>query len=159
MLMNPRHPYTIGQPGPELEPPNRRSTAPPKPKTETKNGTNPCRRSVRRASLLPGFALAQSMRVFYAERKCMDTNPATGQTDKPPKLSAGAYVLCGWPLLLVAIGGAIGGGLGGAAFGVNLKIYKSNLPTAAKIVLNLFTGFAAIGLWFAIAAALLAARK
>jgi hypothetical protein len=92
------------------------------------------------------------------KEKSMDTDSATDQTEKPAKLPGAAYVLCGWPLLLVAIGGAIGGGLGGAAFGVNLKIYKSNLPTAAKIVLNLLTGFAAIGIWLA-AAAIVAARK
>ncbi len=93
------------------------------------------------------------------ESEYMDTNSATSQTDKPAKLPAGAYVLCGWPLFLVAIGGAIGGGLGGAAFVINLKIYKSNLPTAAKVALNLFTGFAAIGIWLAAVAAIVAARK
>ena len=61
------------------------------------------------------------------------------------KLPASAHVMCGWPLLLVAIGGAIGGGLGGAAYGINIAIYKSKLPVAAKILLNLVTGAAAIG--------------
>ncbi len=43
--------------------------------------------------------------------------PTSSQKAKLPPL---AYLMCGWPLLLVAIGGAIGGCLGGAAFGVNL---------------------------------------
>lgn len=70
------------------------------------------------------------------------------------KMPAVAHMLCGWPLLLVAIGGAIGGGLGGAAYGINVGIYKSNLPIPAKIVLNILVGSAAIGIWFYIAMAL-----
>jgi hypothetical protein len=58
-----------------------------------------------------------------------------------------AYVMCGWPLVLVFIGGALGGALGGAAFWTNTKIYKSNLPIPAKIVLNLLAGIAAFLLW------------
>ena len=58
-----------------------------------------------------------------------------------------AYIICGWPLVLVIIGGAIGGLLGGAAFGINLKIYKSSLPIAAKIIFNILTGAAAYILW------------
>ena len=67
--------------------------------------------------------------------------------------------MCGWPLLLVAIGGAIGGGLGGAAYGINIAIYKSKLPVSAKILLNLATGAAAIGIWAAIGVAIQSARK
>ncbi len=66
----------------------------------------------------------------------MDENPyrTPEQTSQPavpkqqPKLPASAHVLCGWPLLLVLIGGAIGGGLGGAAYAINIGIYKSSLP-------------------------------
>jgi hypothetical protein len=64
------------------------------------------------------------------------------------------YLICGWPLALVAIGGAIGGALGGAAFGVNLAIWKSPMPLPVKIVLNPIVGFAAIGIWLAIAFAI-----
>lgn len=74
------------------------------------------------------------------------------------KLPPWAYAICGWPLLLVAIGGAIGGGLGGAAFGINVAIYKSSMPIAAKCLLNLLTGLAAVGIWFAIALAIQSAR-
>jgi hypothetical protein len=73
-------------------------------------------------------------------------------TEEKPKLPISAHLMCGWPLILVFLGGAIGGGLGGAAYGVNMAIYKSNLPTAAKIALNLITGTAAIILWIMIAA-------
>lgn len=82
----------------------------------------------------------------------------------PPKsftgqLPVSAQFMCGWPLLLVAIGGAIGGGLGGGAYLVNVIIYKSNLPKVAKVVLNVLTGLAAIGIWLAIGAAIELARK
>jgi len=67
--------------------------------------------------------------------------------------------MCGWPLLLVAFGGAIGGGLGGAAYGLNTVIYKSELPLAAEVLLNLLTGGAAIGIWMLAALAIQSARK
>lgn len=76
------------------------------------------------------------------------------QASAEAKLPTIAYVLCGWPLLLVAIGGAIGGGLGGAAFAVNLGIYKSSMPLALKVVLNIVTGLAAVAIWFGIALAI-----
>ena len=63
------------------------------------------------------------------------------------KLSTAAQLLCAWPLILVVLGGAIGGGLGGLAWGINVKIYKSRLPRAAKIASNLGVGAAAICLW------------
>ncbi len=60
------------------------------------------------------------------------------------------YLMCGWPLLLVLIGGAIGGLLAALAFSINLKIYKSDLPNIAKIILNILTGFMALILCFMI---------
>jgi hypothetical protein len=80
-------------------------------------------------------------------------NPAPTSSQKA-KLPPLAYVLCGWPLLLVAIGGAIGGCLGGAAFGVNVVIYRSKLPTPLKVVLNVAAGLVAIGIWFVIVVAI-----
>jgi len=75
------------------------------------------------------------------------------QEDSSPqkeKLPASAHVLCGWPLLLVAIGGAIGGGLGGAAYGINVTIYKSKMPVILKIILNLSMGSAAVAIWLSV---------
>lgn len=97
----------------------------------------------------------------------MDENPYktpehVSPPDKPkqqPKLPAGAHVMCGWPLLLVFIGGAIGGGLGGAAYAINIGIYKSSLPAPAKVVLNLVVGIAAFAIWLGIAVAIHAARS
>ncbi len=76
-----------------------------------------------------------------------------------PKLQASVHFMCGWPLLLVAVGGAIGGGLGGAAYGINLAIYKSKLPAVAKVLLNIVVGVGAIGIWFAIAMAIQSGRR
>lgn len=59
-----------------------------------------------------------------------------------------AHILSGWPLILIFIGGAIGGALGGGAYAINLSIYKSSLPTAVKVILNLIVGIAAVAIWF-----------
>ena len=85
------------------------------------------------------------------QQPAKDSNPDVKSQNKVP---GSAHVMCGWPLLLVAIGGAIGGALGGVAYGINVAIYKSKLPVAAKVLLNLLTGFVAIGLWAAIAVAI-----
>lgn len=66
-------------------------------------------------------------------------------------LSTSAYLMCGWPFILVFVGGAIGGGLGALAYFINLKIYKSNLSNAYKIILNILTGITAMILWYLIA--------
>ena len=84
----------------------------------------------------------------------MDKPIPTDEKTDEEKLPVMAHVMCGWPLLLVTIGGAIGGGLGGAAYGINAAIYKSQMPVAVKILLNIVTGFAAIAIWYAIALAL-----
>ncbi len=73
----------------------------------------------------------------------MQQQPTTQQsaqeknTPTKEKLPTVAHILCGWPLILIAIGGAIGGGLGGLAYGINIGIYKSKMPLIVKIALNL----------------------
>jgi hypothetical protein len=84
---------------------------------------------------------------------------ASARAGAKTKLPASAHVLCGWPLVRVAIGGAIGGGLAGVAYAINVGIYKSGLPVPAKVVLNILTGLAAVGIWFAIAMAIQLARR
>ena len=75
-------------------------------------------------------------------------NESIGTTkEESQKLSTIVHVMCGWPLALVFIGGAIGGGLGGIAYGINMVIYKSRMPVAAKVVLNILTGTAAFITW------------
>ncbi|RKG38450.1 hypothetical protein [Acinetobacter rongchengensis] len=66
-------------------------------------------------------------------------------------LSTSAYLMCGWPFILVFVGGAIGGGLGALAYFINLKIYKSNLSNMYKVILNILTGMTAMILWYLIA--------
>ncbi len=85
------------------------------------------------------------------------TNP--NENTAKEKLPALAHVMCGWPLILVGIGGAVGGGLGGAAYGINVAIYKSSLPAVAKVALNILTGIAAFVLWLGIAVAIQSARR
>ncbi len=87
------------------------------------------------------------------------TSSGDAAAPKSSKLPLGAHVLCGWPLLLAAVGGALGGGLGGAAYVINIAIYKSTLPVPVKAVLNIVTGIAAIAIWFAIALAIHSARS
>ena len=70
------------------------------------------------------------------------------------QLSPLEHMLCGWPLILVFLGGAIGGLLGGIAYGANVAIYKANIPSPVKFVLNPVIGFSAIGLWLVIAKAI-----
>lgn len=79
--------------------------------------------------------------------------PPPAQPSKPQgnAIPIWVYLICGWPLALVAVGGMIGGACGGAAFGVNLSIWKSTLPLAAKIILIPIVGLTAIGLWLAFA--------
>ena len=72
-------------------------------------------------------------------------------TQKKDRLPIGIHLLCGWPLLLIFVGGAIGGGLGGAAYAINVSIYKSELSAKTKALLIAVTGMAAIGIWFWIA--------
>ena len=84
---------------------------------------------------------------------------STNQESRSPasnnaKLSVGAHVVSGWPLLLVPIGGAIGGGLGGAAYAINISIYRSKLSAPAKVALNIGVGLAAIGIWLLAAIAI-----
>jgi len=85
--------------------------------------------------------------------------PQTGGKPASAKLFVWVHVVCGWPLIMIAFGGAIGGGLGGVAYGVNLYIYKSRLPLAAKVALILVTGLAAIFLWATIASAIHSRRR
>ncbi len=91
------------------------------------------------------------MEEYFQESAQTDKSAKTATKEKMPVIG---HILCGWPLLLVAIGGAIGGGLGGAAYAINVGIYKSNLPIPVKVVLNIIAGLAAIVIWYSIAMAI-----
>ena len=81
-------------------------------------------------------------------------NGTKASPEAKAKLTPIAHVMCGWPLLLVAIGGALGGGLGFAAYVINRAIYRSKLPVPAKVVLNILVGLSAIGIWMVIGVAI-----
>lgn len=72
----------------------------------------------------------------------------------PFRMPIQGHLLCGWPLLLVVIGGAIGGGLGGMAYAINGTVYKSDLSIPVKIILNIVIGGTAIVLWLGIGMAI-----
>ena len=91
------------------------------------------------------------MEEYFHESVHTDQSAKTATKEKIPVIG---HILCGWPLLLVTIGGAIGGGLGGAAYAINVGIYKTNLPIPAKVVLNIIVGSAAIVIWYSIAMAI-----
>lgn len=95
----------------------------------------------------------------------MSTNPfdapsieeTPAKPANPDVLPTSAHVMAGWPLLLVAVGGLIGALLGFGAYSINLKIYKSDMPAALKVVLNIGVGLVAIVLWITASTALVIA--
>ncbi|MFE9933238.1 hypothetical protein [Streptomyces sp. NPDC005533] len=60
-------------------------------------------------------------------------------------------VLSVLPLGLLFVGGAIGGGLGALGMVTNVKIAKTQLPTAGKVAAMLGVGVAAVVVFVAIA--------
>jgi len=100
-----------------------------------------------------------------AQFACMEQSENVSFASESPaktesvKLPAWAHLACGWPLVMVAFGGAVGGLLGGSAYLVNLSIFKSRLPLPAKVALNVFTGCAAFVLWAMIASAIHSHRR
>jgi hypothetical protein len=99
-----------------------------------------------------GAHLSLAASDYSQKRKAVSGKPPVPQ---PQGLPVMAHALCGWPLILVAIGGAIGGALGAVAYGINVAIYKSRMPVVFKIILNLGVGASAIALWLIISSALL----
>jgi hypothetical protein len=94
-----------------------------------------------------------------SESENLAVESAASEKPESVKMPSWAHLACGWPLVMVAFGGAIGGGLGGAAYGVNLWIFKSRLPLPAKVALNVFAGCAAFFLWAMIASAIHSKRR
>ncbi len=58
------------------------------------------------------------------------------------KLTAPEWVWIGWPLILIALGGAIGGACGGGAFALNHMIFQR---TEQPVFRYLFTGLISVG--------------
>jgi len=76
------------------------------------------------------------------------------EAKKKEKLPPLVHVVCGWPLILVAVGGAIGGGLGGAAYALGLMVYRKTRSFATAFLASLGLGAAAAILWYVIANAI-----
>lgn len=66
------------------------------------------------------------------------------------KLTVVEQAFCGWPLVLIFIGGAIGGLCGGAAWALNTRIMSGPQSAAVRYLLVVLTGFGAFALWFAV---------
>jgi hypothetical protein len=98
-----------------------------------------------------GAHLSLAASDFSKKRKAVPAKPPVPQ---PQGLPVMAHALCGWPLILVVMGGMIGGALGAVAYGINVAIYKSRMPVILKIILNLVVGASAIAVWLIIVSAL-----
>ena len=61
-----------------------------------------------------------------------------------PKLKPFEYAWAGWPLIMVAIGGALGGLCGGAAMALNVKIFNSSRSVKYKYGMTLLVSLASI---------------
>lgn len=70
------------------------------------------------------------------------------ELEKPP---AWIHVLCGWPLVMIAFGGAIGGGLGGAAYGLSLTVYRKTRSIPLTVVASVAFGGGAFFTWLFVA--------
>ncbi|HWB60353.1 MAG TPA: hypothetical protein VG733_12735 [Chthoniobacteraceae bacterium] len=68
----------------------------------------------------------------------MNDEPALTPPPSPkPKFAWYQYIWIGWPIGLVAVGGAIGGLIGGAAWGINMTVFQK---TANPVLRYVYTG-------------------
>lgn len=58
------------------------------------------------------------------------------------------HLACGWPLLLVFIGGALGGLCGGAAYAVNAKVFSKDISITKKYAYVILVGVGAFLVYF-----------
>lgn len=80
-------------------------------------------------------------------------------TIETKNISFWGHILCGWPMFLVFLGGFICGAMGGLAYGINLAVYKSQLPQPVKFILIMVIGGVAIVAWFVISLVALQALR
>ena len=82
------------------------------------------------------------------------------------KIPLAVHIMCGWPIASAAIAGNMGGSiagaiaatiagalagcLGGVAYAINMTIYKSKLENLIKVILNILTGCAVVGVSYLI---------
>ncbi|MHC4874672.1 MAG: DUF4339 domain-containing protein [Planctomycetota bacterium] len=90
------------------------------------------------------------------EREAAPSKFAPVQSTQP---SGVAYVLCGWPLILVFFGGLIGGMCGGLAYGINIQVYQSRMNFIFKALIIIVSGLGAFVAYAVIAAMLFSATR
>ena len=71
-----------------------------------------------------------------------------GDGDEGRKLTLGEQIVCGWPIVLVFIGGAIGGLCGGAAWVINRQIMLSQRAAWLRYLLVILVGLGAFAAYF-----------
>ncbi|MCX6855872.1 MAG: hypothetical protein NTV80_13310 [Verrucomicrobia bacterium] len=74
--------------------------------------------------------------------------------ENTPALPPSAHVIAGWPLVMVAVGGAIGGLCGAGAYGLSMALLKKKGVTPLSVFLSFLLGLAGIGLYFVVIIAL-----
>lgn len=72
----------------------------------------------------------------------------------PPNLPPYAHVIAGWPLIMIAIGGAVGGLCGGGAYAISMSLLKRKGVTPLSCFLSVFIGIAGVILYLVVAVAL-----
>ena len=72
------------------------------------------------------------------------------RSSKPGEMTPIAHMLCGWQFVFLMLGGLVGGGLGGIAYAINVAIFKTRLPTPAKIVSIIAVGIGAMIAYFVV---------
>ncbi|MHB8519567.1 MAG: hypothetical protein ACYDH9_02305 [Limisphaerales bacterium] len=84
----------------------------------------------------------------------MSTPPLPSETPKP-KLTWYQQLWLGWPIVLVAVGGAVGGACGGAAWALNRKVFQKTKHPVLRYVWTGFISAAAIVVYAIVAGYLL----
>jgi hypothetical protein len=81
----------------------------------------------------------------------MNTPPQIPETQKR-KLTWYEHVWLGWPIALVAVGGAIGGACGAAAWAINQKVFRATQHPLLRYLWTGLISIAAIIAYFILAA-------
>jgi hypothetical protein len=81
----------------------------------------------------------------------MNTPPEIPSSPKP-KLAWYEHVWVGWPIALVAVGGAIGGACGGAAWALNQKVFHATKHPFLRYLWTGLISVASIIVYFILAA-------
>jgi hypothetical protein len=87
------------------------------------------------------------------------TNPPSIPVAAKPKLTWYQYIWVGWPIALVAVGGAIGGACGGGAWALNQKVFHATKHPLLRYLWTGLISIAAVVTYFIVAAVFLSVLK